>query len=64
MLIPYYEFLYFIILEEIKEEPVTPMSASSMGDNANVDVKPPVPEPIQGGGGSGVQDKKRKCCKL
>nr|CAD7606217.1 unnamed protein product [Timema genevievae] len=44
----------------IKEEPMTPMSGSSMGDGS-LDVKHPMPEPIQGGSGPGGQDKKKKC---
>nr|CAD7196388.1 unnamed protein product [Timema douglasi] len=44
----------------IKEEPMTPMSGSSMGDSS-LDVKHPMPEPIQGGSGPGGQDKKKKC---
>jgi len=42
----------------IKEEPMTPMSTSSIGEGVSTDVKPPVPEPIQSTAGG---DKKRKC---
>lgn len=42
----------------IKEEPMTPMSSSSIGDGVSTDVKPPIPEPIQSTAGG---DKKRKC---
>ena len=44
----------------IKEEPMTPMSTSSIGEGVSTDVKPPIPEPIQSTAGG---DKKRKCCK-
>ena len=55
---------FFLFLEEHpnRDEPVTPMSASSMGENAAPDIKPPVPEPIQGGGAPSGTEKKKKCC--
>jgi hypothetical protein len=47
----------------IKEEPMTPMSTSSIGEGvgADADIKPPAPEPIQSAAGG---DKKKKCCKF
>ena len=52
----------FFLTDEtvIKEEPMTPMSASSIGEGVSTEVKPPIPEPIQSTAGG---DKKRKCCK-
>jgi hypothetical protein len=59
------EDVIFSLTEEtaIKEEPMTPMSTSSIGEGVgtSADVKPPIPEPIQSAAGS---DKKKKCCKL
>jgi len=42
---------------------MTPMSTSSIGEgvSTSVDIKPPVPEPIQSAAGG---DKKKKCCKF
>jgi len=58
-----YIFFSSFFTEEtvIKEEPMTPMSTSSIGEGVSTDVKPPIPEPIQSTAGG---DKKRKCCKF
>jgi hypothetical protein len=55
--------LYLTEETAIKEEPMTPMSTSSIGEgvSTSVDIKPPVPEPIQSAAGG---DKKKKCCKF
>jgi hypothetical protein len=54
------DLAFFIEEPVIKEEPMTPMSTSSIGEGVSTEVKPPIPEPIQS---TAVGDKKRKCCK-
>lgn len=54
------KFVVFLLTEGIKEEPMTPMSSSSMGEGSSSDIKPPIPEPIPQPSGS--SEKKKKCC--